>query len=157
MTEEAEADLANNNDPNNNSSTNANEDYANDQVTSGPANPILLASSATTPSSATTAAEGDQSSQSSSFIENLYFGTGADNADAVDETDSVLEAEDPFQAALERDISLILKLMPDKAYDEVRCMLESHQENPSRVQVWQILMGFISISEIVLKPLKAWK
>ena len=143
LTEEAEADLANNNDPNNNSSTNANEDYANnanDQVNTGPTASILP-SSATTPSSASTAAEGDQSSQSFE-IENLYPTLIPDNFDAtgipnanVDETDSVLEAEDPFQAALERDISLILKLMPDKAYDEVRCMLESHQENPSRVQV----------------------
>ena len=36
---------------------------------------------------------------------------------------------------LEPDISLILKLMPDKAYDEVRFMLEAHQNDPSRVQV----------------------
>ena len=42
---------------------------------------------------------------------------------------------DPFQVALERDVQLILKLMPDKTHDEVRYMLESHQENPSRVQV----------------------
>ena len=119
MTEEAEADLANNNDPNNNSSTNA-EDYPNDQVTSG--QPPILPS---TPSSATPAAE--DSSQSSSFIENLYFGAPNNQEES--------ETEDPFQTALERDITLILKLMPDKAYDEVRCMLESHQENPSRVQV----------------------
>ena len=50
------------------------------------------------------------------------------------------QEEDPFAVALERDIHLILKLMPDKSYDEVRYMLESHQENPSRVQVSQKLV-----------------
>jgi hypothetical protein len=45
------------------------------------------------------------------------------------------DVEDPKQVELEKDIVLILKLMPDKTYDEVRFLLESHSNNPSRVQV----------------------
>ena len=58
-----------------------------------------------------------------------------------DESDEETSSEYPkpnseiLPVDLEPDISLILKLMPDKAYDEVRFMLEAHQNDPSRVQV----------------------
>ena len=51
---------------------------------------------------------------------------------------------------LDRDIQQILKLMPDKVQDEVQYMLESHQKNPSRVQV--VLNEFLEQSE---EPTKA--
>ena len=62
----------------------------------------------------------------------LFPSTHSLNFDEEDDPDDDI---DPFQLALNRDVQLILKLMPDKSHDEVRYMLESHQENPSRVQV----------------------
>ena len=130
MTEEAEADLANNNDPNNNSSANEG-DY--NPVLNEPLNAVSgqpLSSSAVE-AVATPLPEVEGESSQSSFIENLYFGSNQSNANAADDE----EIDDPYQRALESDIELILKLMPDKAYDEVRCLLESHQGDPKRVQV----------------------
>ena len=138
MTEEAEADLANNNDPNNNSSANE-----------GDYNPVLneplsghhqLGSSAV--ESATVVGEEGESSQGS-FIENLYFGSEQSNANEVADE----EIDDPYQRALESDIELILKLMPDKTYDEVRCLLESHQGDPKRVQVGKIQVYFYPLKK----------
>ena len=130
LTEEAEADLANNNDPNNNSSANEG-DY--NPVLNEPLNAVSgqpLSSSAVE-AAATPLQEVEGESSQSSFIENLYFGSNQSNANAADDE----EIDDPYQRALESDIELILKLMPDKAYDEVRCLLESHQGDPKRVQV----------------------
>lgn len=123
LTEEAEADLANNNDPNNNSSTNeGGQDY----------NPVLNEFNFNEPLPATTTSqEQDGESSQGSFIDNLYFDGGASSSQRSD--DEVIE--DPFQKALENDVELILKLMPDRNHDEVRCLLESHQNDPKRVQV----------------------
>ena len=123
LTEEAEADLANNNDPNNNSSTNeGGQDY----------NPVLNEFNFHEPLPATTTSqEQDGESSQGSFIDNLYFDGGASSSQRSD--DEVIE--DPFQKALENDVELILKLMPDRNHDEVRCLLESHQNDPKRVQV----------------------
>ncbi len=48
----------------------------------------------------------------------------------VQEDDSAI-----LEIQLEKDITLILKLMPDRTYDEVRLYLETYRDNPSRVQV----------------------
>ena len=113
LTEEAEADLANNNDPNNNASSgNEGQDYPPHVPQQDNTGPEDLGAG--------------ESSRHSAASVNKYFLED----DGIDDFD-----QDPFQVAFESDINLILKLMPDRNYDEVRYLLESHQENPSRVQV----------------------
>lgn len=136
LTEEAEADLANNNDPNNNASSgNDGQDQGNNyhqdqhEVHEQQQQQQMMA----------TADGGPSQNQNSAFEFDFDEPTETETVNSrlsfdVDDDDVV----DPFQAALDRDVQLILKLMPDKAQDEVRYMLESHQENPSRVQVRRI-------------------
>ena len=59
----------------------------------------------------------------------------SDDEESEEETEYPKPNSEILPVGLEPDISLILKLMPDKAYDEVRFMLEAHQNDPSRVQV----------------------
>merc|ERR1712051_256666 len=148
LTEEAEADLANNNDSNNNASSgNDGQDQGNNyhqdqhEVHEQQQQQQMMA----------TADGGPSQNQNSAFEFDFDEPTETETVNSrlsfdVDDDDVV----DPFQAALDRDVQLILKLMPDKAQDEVRYMLESHQENPSRVQV--VLNEFLEQSE---EPMKA--
>ena len=134
LTEEAEADLANNNDPNNNASSgNDGQDQGNNyhqdqhevHEQQQQQQQILMA---------TATDDGPSQNQNSAFEFDFDEPeTETNNSRLSFDVDD--DDVDPFQAALDRDVQLILKLMPDKAQDEVRYMLESHQENPSRVQV----------------------
>ena len=73
------------------------------------------------------------------------------NSEDSDSEDSYSEDSDLVnEYHLVRDVQQILKLMPNKEQDEVQYMLESHQENPSRVQV--VLNEFLEQSE---EPTKA--
>ena len=126
LTEEAEADLANNNDPNNNASSgNEGQDYP-PHVPQGPVHEDLGGGEHTS-------FRFDEPSQAA-FVKKYFLEEEDDDVD-----------DDPFQRALERDINLILKVMPGRSYDEVRYMLESHQENPSRVQVSKIFLTYFSL------------
>ena len=108
LTEEAEADLANNNDPNNNASIEG-DPVTNFFPQSG--EPSHLTDNGNNP--------------------NLnHFDHDHQYDDDENEEDM-----DPIEEGLQRDAHLVLKLMPDRNFDEVRFMLESHQDNPSRVQV----------------------
>lgn len=115
LTEEAEADLANNNDPNNNAASGPDaqvqdlnlQNISQDHEVGEPSGHGFV----------------DSTSNVSKYN---YFDDDDDDDD---------DLEDPFQVQLQNDIDLIMKLMPDRNYDEVRYMLESHQNNPSRVQV----------------------
>ena len=133
MTEEAEADLANNNDPNNNASSgNDGQDQGNnyhqDQHEVHEQQQMM----------ATADGGPSQNNQNSAFEFDFDEPTETEAVNSILSFDVDDDDVDPFQAALDRDVQLILKLMPDKAQDEVRYMLESHQENPSRVQVRRI-------------------
>ena len=132
LTEEAEADLANNNDPNNNASSgNDGQDQGNnyhqDQHEVHEQQQMMA-----------TADGGPGQNQNSAFEFDFDEPTETEPVNSRLSFDIDDDDVDPFQAALDRDVQLILKLMPDKAQDEVRYMLESHQENPSRVQVRRI-------------------
>jgi hypothetical protein len=133
LTEEAEADLANNNDPNNNASSgNDGQDQGNNyhqdqhEVHEQQQQQQMMATADGGPI---------QNNQNSAFEFDFDEPTETETVNSRLSFDVDDDDVDPFQAALDRDVQLILKLMPDKAQDEVRYMLESHPENPSRVQV----------------------
>ena len=116
LTEEAEADLANNNDPNNNSSNN--EENQIDQHLQHEQQQQQQQ-------------QQQQLQEQQSMMQRrplrIYSDDESDDEDDVNPQYPVVD--------LEPDINLILKLMPDKTYDEVRYMLEAHQNDASRVQV----------------------
>ena len=120
LTEEAEADLANNNDPNNNSSNN-DGDQQPDQQLQHDRNLQQQQQQQQQQQLQQQSEDGD------TLLNKLYEASIGAEEDKV--------SEERIQSELDRDTNLILKLMPDKSYDEVRSMLEAHQDNPSRVQV----------------------
>ena len=69
----------------------------------------------------------------------------SDDEESEEETEYPKPNSEILPVDLEPDISLILKLMPDKAYDEVRFMLEAHQNDPSRVQVIKIFIHRLNL------------
>ena len=129
LTEEAEADLANNNDPNNNSSNN--EENQIDQH---------LQHEQQQQQQQQQQEESQLNDDSKPILDRFRLQYKAnyiddDESDDDDDVGPLRFPTPPSNVDLEPDIKLILKLMPDKEYDEVRFMLEAHQNDPSRVQV----------------------
>ena len=138
LTEEAEADLANNNDPNNNSSNN--EENQIDQHLQHEQQQHQQQQHQQQQEESQRQLNDDSKPILDRF--RLQYKANYIDDDESDEDDDVGPLRfptPPSNVDLEPDIKLILKLMPDKEYDEVRFMLEAHQNDPSRVQVKWIL------------------